>query len=74
MVVIQEYTDNEAAEDAKTAGNTAFQRQDYGLAIKEYTSAIDLNCGTMHIFYSNRAACHIHMKVTRLSFQTCDPF
>jgi len=69
MVVIQVYSDNEAAEDAKTAGNKAFQRQDYGLAIQEYTSAIDLNCGTMHIFYSNRAACHIHIKNWQLAYE-----
>ena len=64
MVLVSEYSDMDAAEDAKSLGNLAFQRKDYKQAISQYTKAIDINQDTsLHVYYSNRSACHLALKV-----------
>lgn len=63
MVLVSEYSDMDAAEDAKSLGNLAFQRKDYKQAISQYTKAIDINQDTsLHVYYSNRSACHLALK------------
>jgi len=63
MVLVSEYSDFEAADDAKSLGNLAFQKKDYKQAISQYTKAIQINQDTsLHVYYSNRAACHLALK------------
>lgn len=43
------------AEEAKGRGNTAYASNEHAVAIKEFSTAIDLD-GENHIYYSNRSA------------------
>ena len=47
----------ESAEDCKAAGNAAFKAGDFDEAIRQFTSAIELD-PTNHVLYSNRSGAH----------------
>ncbi|SIO73197.1 protein phosphatase 5 [Babesia microti strain RI] len=60
----------ENADEFKKRGNAAFSENNYARAIDLYTSGInclrestsDLESTNLHIFYTNRALCHIRME------------
>lgn len=73
-VVVDTKAQEEEAEVKKSLGNAAITNKDYNLAIQMYSDALDLSPAgpNAHVYYSNRAAAHCHVKDYKSAISDCE--
>lgn len=65
----------EEAQKMKEEGNDAFKKNDFDLAIKLYTKAINLTpeeCKELAVYYKNRAAAYLKQEMFEEALNDCD--